>query len=62
MPPLTPNHSLFPRTQWHKDHYRGVVQVKVMDQVIWNEYLPRAYSKEDAFRDAVNFIKERMTK
>jgi hypothetical protein len=51
---------MFPMTQWHKDHYRGVVQVRVMDQVIWNEYLPRAYSKEDAFRDAINFIKERM--
>ncbi len=60
MPPITTNHSIFPLAQWHRGHYRGVVQVKVMDQVIWNEYLPRAYSKDDAFKDAVNFIKKRM--
>ena len=61
MPPITQHHSLFPLTQWHRGYYRGVVQVKVMDQVIWNEYLPRAYSKEEAFRDAINFIKNKIT-
>lgn len=59
-PDITPSHSMFPMAQWNKDHYRGVVQVRVMGNLIWNEYLPRAYSKEDAFKDAVNFIKERM--